>query len=300
MVWAWLCLTDRIQEHFLDGARRILTVAAVLGISIRLWLFHAVIVDTFTNGPAQLAQIIVGASSPVSLVDDILLQGSLAGQVFWDRAGVTDMGGYFAACAIYGAIIILCALTAGLLLLAKIGTAGVLVIGPLFIVFLLFDTTKRFFENWVSGLATMSFITILVAIFGSMLLYVVSKYAASAVASGASVTVAEIIVMLAVGGAIFYVLCQTRSIAAQLGGGIALGSYNVIGRAIAKGLGTAQQVARGSAEGALGIARTKYDSVPRLAGNVVGQAVRGALAGGPGRQGGTVSRDRFMPPSSVR
>src|SRR5882672_933717 len=47
MVWGYLQLTGRIEEPFVSGLKRILTVAVVLGVSLRMWLYNAVIVDTF-------------------------------------------------------------------------------------------------------------------------------------------------------------------------------------------------------------------------------------------------------------
>ena len=66
MVWGYLQLTGRIEEPFVTGLRRILTLALVLGGALHLWLYNSLIVDTFYNAPAQLAAAIVGAAQPVT------------------------------------------------------------------------------------------------------------------------------------------------------------------------------------------------------------------------------------------
>ena len=68
MVWGYLELTGQIEEPFIAGVKRIITLAVILGCAINLWLYNSVIVDTFFNGPAQLAAVIVGADGAYSAV----------------------------------------------------------------------------------------------------------------------------------------------------------------------------------------------------------------------------------------
>ena len=66
MVWGYLELTGRIEEPFIDGVKRIVTLAVILGCALHLWLYNSVIVDTFFNAPAQLGAVVVGTFDPVS------------------------------------------------------------------------------------------------------------------------------------------------------------------------------------------------------------------------------------------
>ena len=59
MVWGYLQLTGRGEEPFVVGLKKILTVAVVIGVSLRMWLYNTVIVDTFYRAPAELAQDLV-------------------------------------------------------------------------------------------------------------------------------------------------------------------------------------------------------------------------------------------------
>jgi type IV secretion system protein VirB6 len=69
MAWGYLHLMGKIDEPFVAGLKRILVMALVLGVGLRLWLYNTVIVDTFYNAPAQLAAAIVGAADPVGTID---------------------------------------------------------------------------------------------------------------------------------------------------------------------------------------------------------------------------------------
>ena len=71
MMWGFLSLTGRIQEPIMEGVKRIFVMVLILGIAVRLWLYNDVVVDTFVNGPAQLAAAVLGTANPVSLVDQI-------------------------------------------------------------------------------------------------------------------------------------------------------------------------------------------------------------------------------------
>ena len=47
MIWGYLLLTGKIEEPFITGVKRIITLAVVLGAALDLWLYSDVIVDTF-------------------------------------------------------------------------------------------------------------------------------------------------------------------------------------------------------------------------------------------------------------
>ena len=69
MAWGYLLLTGKIDEPVLAGLKRILVMALILGVGLRLWLYNTVIVDTFYRAPAQLAAAMVGGADPVSTID---------------------------------------------------------------------------------------------------------------------------------------------------------------------------------------------------------------------------------------
>src|SRR5882672_3710260 len=76
MAWGYLLLTGKIDEPVLAGLKRILVIALILGVGLRLWLYNTVMVDTFYRAPAQLAAAMVGGADPVSTIDAI-----------WERGG---------------------------------------------------------------------------------------------------------------------------------------------------------------------------------------------------------------------
>src|SRR5277367_2319886 len=98
MFWGYMQLTGRIEEPFMTGLRRIMLLVIVLGGALQLWLYNAVIVDTFYNAPAQLAAAVAGARSPVSTLDVVWQAGGTVAGQLWNRGGVFhgDFGFYIA------------------------------------------------------------------------------------------------------------------------------------------------------------------------------------------------------------
>src|SRR5690242_830445 len=57
MIWGYLQLTGQIEEPFVSGVKRIAVLAIILGIALRLWLYNALLVDTFFQAPSALAAV---------------------------------------------------------------------------------------------------------------------------------------------------------------------------------------------------------------------------------------------------
>ena len=92
MFWGYLQLTGKIDEPFITGLRRIMLLVMVLGGALQLWLYNAVIVDTFYNAPAQLAAVMAGAASPVATLDAVWQAGGYCGKSALGPGSVFHVG----------------------------------------------------------------------------------------------------------------------------------------------------------------------------------------------------------------
>src|ERR1700689_240451 len=88
MVWGYLQLTGKIEEPFVAGLKRIIVLVVVLAVSLHLWLYNTAIVDTFFNGPGELAAGVIGAYDPVTIVDQIIFEGGDAASLLIQKGGV--------------------------------------------------------------------------------------------------------------------------------------------------------------------------------------------------------------------
>jgi type IV secretion system protein VirB6 len=263
MIWGYLQLTGRLEEPVTAGLRRIIVLAVVLGGALHLWLYNAVIVDTFYDAPAALAAELVGSSSPVGTIDAIWANGGQVAGLLWSRGGVLsgDPGFYLAGALVWLFMGALCVYTMFLIALSSIASAVLLALGPLFIVMLLFDATRKYFEAWIGQLATYALITILTVLVGALLLALVSSYARQTAARGGSLATVDAINMVLASMVVFLLMRQVMPIAAGLAGGLAPSTFGAVSRTIGWGLGRgpslgiragalAASVVRSRAEGA--------------------------------------------------
>uniref|UniRef100_C5D063 TrbL/VirB6 plasmid conjugal transfer protein n=1 Tax=Variovorax paradoxus (strain S110) TaxID=543728 RepID=C5D063_VARPS len=302
MIWGYLSLSGRIQEPMWEGVKRIFTVAIVLGAGLRLWTYNQVIADSFYRAPEQLAASVIGASTVVSVIDQVWLDGTTIAEQLLKKGSVldSDFAFYIAGFLVYLLLGLTVVVTAFLLGLSKVAVAILLALGPIFIALLFFDATKRFFESWIAQLANYALVAVLTLFAASLLLNMVRAYAAGAAASGAGITIAASVRVCVASALVFLVMRQVTSIAAGLASGVALSTYSVVSGALRWGLGSAKRTSYEFGRGVLdGLRRepgSRWDSFRRLAGNRIGAGVASIASVGATRRGGTVlSREQVMP-----
>ena len=235
MIWGYLQLTGRIEEPFVAGLKRIVTLAVIFGVALHLWLYNTLLVDTFYNAPTEFAAAVVGASDPVQTIDAIWnAGGAVADQLFRDGTG-TGVGGYLggklAGVAIWLLMGLLCVYTMFLLALSSVSESVLLALGPLFIVTLLFDSTRRFFEAWLAQLANYALVTVLTVMVAALMLHLVASYAQQTAALGTGMKIVDALNMLLVTGLVILFMRQVMPVAGGLAGGVTLGHFGVMGRA---------------------------------------------------------------------
>jgi type IV secretion system protein VirB6 len=234
MIWGYLQLTGRIEEPFLTGLKRILTAGVVLGVSLKLWLYNAVIVDTFYNAPAQLAAAIIGASDPVKTVDSIWEHGGAVADFLFNAGPNFIHGGfgYFIAGIIVWLLVgLLCVYTLFLIALSHIALAILLALGPFFIPMLFFESTKRLFDAWLAQLANYALITLLTILVAALLLQVVNSYAVQTASLGTATKIVDAINMILVSVLVFLFMRQVMPLASGLASGVALNTMGTVSRA---------------------------------------------------------------------
>jgi type IV secretion system protein VirB6 len=236
--WGYLQMTGEIEEPAMSGLKRIGTLALVIGVGLRLWMYHEVAVDTFMNAPGELAAAIVGAPDSVAVVDRILLTGGDAAQALLAKGGLLDgsltftLAGFF----VYAVVGVTGLYAMFLLALSRVALSVLLGLGPLFIATLLFKSTRRWFESWVSQLTNYASIAILTGLVSALLLRLVTAAAASAAAAGPAVQIADAVRVCLASGLILLVLRQVMPMAAGLSHGFALHSFGAVSRTLGWGL----------------------------------------------------------------
>src|ERR1700722_6810039 len=295
MIWGYLQLTGQIQEPFMAGFKRIIVLAVVLGVSLHLWLYNTVIVDTFFNAPGQLAAGIVGTYDSVTVVDQIIFQGGDAASLLIQKGGILngDFSYYVAGYAVYLIVGLTAIYTIFLLALSRIALSVLLALGPLFVALLFFETTKRFFESWIAQLANYAFITILTVFVAALMMTVISTAATQAANAGGGIQIAQAVRVCMAAGLTFLIMRQVMPMAAGLASGLALSSFgavsSLIGWGFGRGAGNAGQFTRGLFDRET----TRWDPLTRKSGYLVGQSARAGM----GRAARLMARPNTIRPS---
>jgi type IV secretion system protein VirB6 len=252
MAWGYLQLTGKIDEPVVTGLKRILVLALILGVGLRLWLYNTLIVDTFYRAPAQLAAAMVGSADPVGTIDTIWERGGAVAGNLWNKAGLLtgDVGFYIAGAVVWCLMGVLCVYAMFLIALSSIALAVLLALGPLFIALLFFDATKRLFVAWIAQLTNYALITVLTVMVAVLLLRVVQSYAAQTAARGAAIVTVDALHMVLIAVLVFLVLRQVMPIASGLAGGVSLNTFGLTSRSASWGLRRVGRAKESAFEGA--------------------------------------------------
>lgn len=269
MVWGFLHLTARIEEPVLEGLKRIAVMVVVLGLSLRLWLYHEVIVDIFFRAPAQLAALVVGSYEPVGIVDEIIFQGGDVGDALIAKGSILqgNFSYYLAGFGVYLLVGFTAVYTIFLLSLSRVALSILLAIGPLFLALALFDSTRRFLEAWLAQLANYALIAVLTVMMAALMLTLLTNATRVAAEAGSGIQIAHAVRVGLAAGLTALVMRQVMPMAAGLASGIALSTFGLVSAAIAwglgKGAGAVGQFSRGAT---LDKETTRWDPLSRKAG----------------------------------
>jgi len=238
MVWGYLQMTGRIEEPFITGLKRLITLAVVLGVALHLWLYNSIIVDSFYRAPSQFVAALAGATDPVTAIDTIWNSGgALASRLFTGGSLLPNaVGSYLAGLIIWVFTGLLCVYTMFLIALASIASSVLLALGPLFFTALLFDGTRRLFESWVGQLTNYALVSILTVLVSGLLLQIVASYATQTAARGSGVTTMDTLDMVLMSVLVFLLMRQVMPIAAGLATGVSLSTFGAVSRFVLWGL----------------------------------------------------------------
>jgi type IV secretion system protein VirB6 len=268
VAWGYLHLMGRIEEPFVTGVRRLFMLAVIMGISLSLWYYNEIIVDTFFFAPSVLAARIVGSHDPIGLVDGVLFAGSDVSDALYRRAGIMsgEISFYFAGLLVQLIVGVTAVYTMFLIVLSRVALSVLLALGPFFIAFLFFDTTKKLFESWIAQLANYALITVLNGLIAALMLTVMTRAAERAMTVGGAMEMAEAIRLCAAAGVTLLIMRQVMPMAAGLSHGVALSTFGAVSNALRWGLGTASRGTGSFGRGLMDRETGRIDSLSRKVG----------------------------------
>lgn len=248
VLWGWTMLRGMISEPITDGVTRIVRLSIIIGIALNLGRYENFISTFLWNAPDAMANIVAkGYSDPqsnVQFLDGLMyrlfcLGGAYYKASFASSGMLPDLGMLGAAFLIWVTAVIATAYAAFLLALSKMALAILLGIGPIFVLLLIFDGTKRFFEAWLGQALNYVFLVILAAGAIKLMMTIIVQYlnvaSKSVVATPTIEQSLPAIVMCLISA---LVMMQIPAIASALGGGVAISTLGAAGWSYGKAMST--------------------------------------------------------------
>ena len=241
-VWGWLVITGKTGEIVTDGFNRIIKLTLIVSIAINLGYYNLFVVNLLSNLPDHLASLAstTPAAGTGAFLDGVLSDIWEIGWLFANKAiansnfaGLADIPLTLAALAVWGAGIVLVVFASFLLILSKMALSVLLGVGPIFILLIMFEPTKRFFESWLGQCLNYIFIVMLTGGILRLIIAVLNSYLTSykSVATASTVEIEGALPAVMLSAIAILILKQVMPLASALGGGVALSTLGA-GRSI--------------------------------------------------------------------
>lgn len=250
MLWGWSMMRGVISEPITDGVTRILRLSLVTALALNIGIYNQYLSDMLWDSPEALAGFIAGGYSDstdnMQYLDSLMSKIYDLGDAFWQKAyagsgalGMPNIGLLLVAILIWALGLVATGYAAFLLALAKMALAIILSVGPLFILLMVFEPTKRFFDSWIGQALNYVFLVMLTAGAIKLILTIIETYLLS---NGGTAALADPRIDLALPAIVlcliaFLVMMQLPSTASALGGGVAIGTLGAVGWAYGKAKG---------------------------------------------------------------
>lgn len=242
MLWGWSTLRGMISEPITDAMTRLIRLSVIVGIAMNLGRYNTFVSNFLWNTPDALAAVVASGYSDsttnVQYLDGLMSKLYDLGDAFWQKANAAgdflpDFGLLATAILIWIAGVAATAYGAFLLALSKMALAILLGIGPLFVLCLIFEGTKRFFESWMGQALNYVFLVVLTAGAIKLILTIITTYLTAA-GTPADPTIDQALPAIVLCVIAALVMMQLPSIASALGGGVAVSTLGAVGWAYGK------------------------------------------------------------------
>lgn len=244
VLYGWSTMRGMISEPVNDFLARMVRLSVIVGIAMNLGRYNTYLSDFLWNTPDALAAYVAAgyadSRSNVQFLDGLMSQLYDLGDAYWVLANapgaiVPDFGLMAVAILIWTTGMVATAYGAFLLGLSKMALAILLGIGPVFVLCLLFEGTKRFFESWIGQALNYVFLVVLTSAVIKLMLSIIEVYlglASDDIAADPRIDQALPALAMCLMAAL--VMMQLPSIASALGGGVAISSLSAPGWAFGK------------------------------------------------------------------
>ncbi len=232
MLIGYRLLTHQYQEDFMIMVRRVIVMMVVYSLIMQWELYNIFVYNIFTNEPNHISEILaksIGSLSGNSIntaLDSIYALIINATNGFLQQVSLTSLQYIVYAALVYGIGTAFCTFALLLFIYAKMMMAVSLALGPVFILFVLFDATKDIFAAWIRKLITIALIPIVTSAILLLLLSVIEMTLPGIRVEASELNFNGIVPFLGLVLTTLWIISQVFNICSSLGGGISLASMS--------------------------------------------------------------------------
>ncbi len=185
--FSWGIMTGMVQMPVMETFKKMLKMSVIFSIATNSGLYQEYLSDWLWQSPELMANMISvssgngSGSTGVSFtaLDQLFFDYYTSGKKFWDLAmtrTIPNFGFIIIAIGIWFAGLLISGYIAFLLLITKIGLAIFLAVGQIFIMFAMFDVTRKYFEAWIGQVFNFLFVNLFAFAISGFILKISSTY----------------------------------------------------------------------------------------------------------------------------
>ena len=192
ILWGWSMLRGHIQEPVMDGLGRLTRLAMIVSVALSVGYYNSILANWISQTPDYLASLGTagggGTSATLTQYADQVAEQLLQ---IWDAMGKafaatgwTTVMSAFPTVAVgilmFIAILLLLIYIVFLLILSKMAIAILIGVGPIFVLSLIFESSKNWFSMWWAQVLNYSFLALLAGAAGALVLQFIMQYLTAA------------------------------------------------------------------------------------------------------------------------
>lgn len=251
IIWGWSMLRGHIQEPVLDGLGRLTRLAMIVSVALSVGYYNSILANWISQTPDYLASLGTAGGGGTSatltqyadqVAEQLLQIWDAMSKAFASTGWTTAMSALptlIVGVLMFVAILLLLIYIVFLLILSKMAVAILIGVGPIFVLSLIFESSKNWFSMWWAQVLNYSFLALLAGAAGALVLQFIMQYLTAAnlpnaIATGQGFTSA-MVPPIALAGIGSLLLVQTPSMASGLAGGIAISTLGAFGHVVGAG-----------------------------------------------------------------
>lgn len=250
MWFGYQVLYRKVALDVMTIARYLTLLTIIIMLATNWDHYYRFVYNIFTNEPAVIsAALSNGKGSGVEALNNVWLQGCTAASDLFAMADWHNIQYWIYGAAVYTATFFNCLYALGLLVYAKMGLAIILAIGQLFIMLMLWQSTRELTAGWIRGLlyfALIPIVTIAILLLTTSIAQTTLPGLQSNITSGA-IKPAGLLPYIALAFLNYFLLKQVLTITSMLSASVSL-----------EALGNAMSMAKNAMRNAKGTAKGTY------------------------------------------